>query len=190
VTTVTSYPPDGVEVLDFVGAGVGLGAGVGDFDGGASVGLGAGCGADDVGPGAGRELCEPPPALVLGAGEPALPPEGDTDGWPEARADPDGDGLPARVLAVDCAPEPDAPWPAVDCEPVEVPASLCAAVLANKVVIPNAVTRLSSVARQVSRDRRRSPVSRLALRFRCLMAVTPPGLGLRAHQDRPSGLLR
>jgi hypothetical protein len=44
--------------------------------------------------------------------------------------------------------------------PDVVPAALLAAVFANRVVIPNAATTLSSVARQVSRDNRRNPVSR------------------------------
>jgi hypothetical protein len=53
-TAVTGYPPEGVEPLDLVGAGVGLGAGAGDVEGGASVG--DGFGADDVGRLAGCEL--------------------------------------------------------------------------------------------------------------------------------------
>ena len=58
-TALTGYPPDGVDVLDAVGAGVGLGAADGDLDGGAIVG--DGLGADDVVPLAG---CEPEvPAL-------------------------------------------------------------------------------------------------------------------------------
>jgi hypothetical protein len=57
---------------------------------------------------------------------------------------------------------------------VVVLTTLCA-VLANRVAIPKSVTTLSKVARQVSRDSRRIPESRLALRFRCLMDA--------AHQD-------
>jgi hypothetical protein len=53
-TAVTGYPPDGVDPLDFVGAGVGLGDGAGGVEGGASVG--DGFGADDVGWLAGCEL--------------------------------------------------------------------------------------------------------------------------------------
>jgi hypothetical protein len=46
VTEVNDYPPDGVDPLDFDGAGVGLGAGAGGFVDGAIVG--DGLGADDV----------------------------------------------------------------------------------------------------------------------------------------------
>jgi len=53
-TAVTSYPPDGVDPLDLVGAGVGLGAGAGGVEGGASVG--DGFGADGAGWLAGCEL--------------------------------------------------------------------------------------------------------------------------------------
>jgi hypothetical protein len=41
-TAGTSQPPDGWDVLDAVGAGVGLGAADGDFEGGARVGDGLG----------------------------------------------------------------------------------------------------------------------------------------------------
>jgi hypothetical protein len=47
-----------------------------------------------------------------------------------------------------------------DVVPDVVPATLLPAVFANRVVIPNAATTLSSVARQVSRDKRRKPMSR------------------------------
>ena len=76
------------------------------------------------------------------------------------------------------------------CFPMVAPAALLAAVFANRVVIPNAATTLSSVARQVSRDNRRNPVSR-ELAFRSTVphaGATRPELRLRAHQDRPSGL--
>ncbi len=46
VTEVNDYPPDGVDPLDFDGAGVGLGAGAGGVVDGAIVG--DGLGADDV----------------------------------------------------------------------------------------------------------------------------------------------
>jgi hypothetical protein len=59
--------------------------------------------------------------------------------------------LPAPGLVDDVVP---------DVVPEVVPATLLAAVFANRVVIPNAATMLSSVARQVSRDNRRNPVSR------------------------------
>lgn len=45
VTAVNDYPPDGVDPLDFDGAGVGLGAGAGGAVDGAIVGVGLG--ADD-----------------------------------------------------------------------------------------------------------------------------------------------
>ncbi len=58
-TAGTRYPPAAWDVLVAVGAGVGLGAADGDFEGGAIVG--DGLGADDVVPPAG---CEPEvPAL-------------------------------------------------------------------------------------------------------------------------------
>jgi hypothetical protein len=71
---------------------------------------------------------------------------------------PEGDELPLGVppeLAVLLAP-----GLVDDVVPDVVPAALLAAVFANRVVIPNAATTLSSVARQVSRDNRRNPVSR------------------------------
>jgi hypothetical protein len=60
--------------------------------------------------------------------------------------------------------------------PVEVEVPLVVlttllAVLAKSVVIPNAVTTLSKVARQVRRERRRIPESRPARRLRCLMGI-------------------
>jgi hypothetical protein len=181
---VTGYPP-GVDPLECVGAGVGLGAGAGGEGGGASVGDGFGFGGDDVGWPAGCELVFPP----LGAVELELA-DGEAAGLVEPWADADADALPEAVPA---GVLPDFAVP-LELWPEEVvldvgPAALCAAVLANSVVSPKAVTTLSSVARQVSRDRRRSPESRLALKLRCLMGVTPSGLRLRAHQDRPSGLL-
>jgi hypothetical protein len=183
-TAITSYPPAaGVDVLDAVGAGAGLGAAVGAFDGGAIVGDGFGAG--DVVLLAGREL-----VAVAAAAELDLPADRDARRRDLlADGDGDGDGLPAGVLADDEVPV--GLWLADDCVPVVpvVPAALCAAVLENRVVIPKAATALSSVARHVSRDRRRSPLSRLALRFRCLMAVISSGLRLRAHQGRPSGSL-
>ena len=171
-TAVNGYPPDGLDPLDFVGAGVGLGAGAGGDGGGASVG------ADDVGWLAGCELVVP----LLGAATERELADAEALGWVELRAE--GEALPAGVPDVGVAL---ALLPATVV--LDVPAALCAAVLANRVVSPNAVITLSSVARQVSRDRRTSPVSRRALRSRCLMGETPSGLRLRAHQDRPSGLL-
>jgi hypothetical protein len=152
-TAVNGYPPDGVDPLDFVGVGVGLGAGAGGDGGGASVGVGFG--ADDVALLDGFELLAVP---LLGAAEREL-------------ADAVGVGLPADSdalpVGVPLDAAPLALWLPVDV----VPATVCADVLENSVVMPNAATTLSSVARQVRRDRRRSPVSRLALRLRCLMDV-------------------
>jgi hypothetical protein len=104
-TAVTSYPPDGVEVLERVGVGVGLGAGVGDFVGGAIVG--EGCGADDEGPAAGCELFDPPPAGADDAERPAA-------GRPDLLGDADGVALAARPPAdgVGLLPLPLAPCPA------------------------------------------------------------------------------
>jgi len=175
-TAVNGYPPDGLDPLDVVGAGVGLGAGAGGDGGGASVG--DGFGADDVGWLAGCELVVP----LLGAATERELADAEALGWVELCAE--GEALPAGVPDVGVAL---ALLPAAVV--LDVPAALCAAVLANRVVSPNAVITLSSVARQVSRDRRTSPVSRRTLRSRCLMGETPSGLGLRAHQDRPSGLL-
>lgn len=177
---VTGYPP-GVDPLECVGAGVGLGAGAGGEGGGASVGDGFGFGGDDVGWPAGCELVFPP----LGAVELELA-DGEVAGLVEPCPDADGDGLPEAAPVLP-AVAPLAPGDDVVAD--VVPEALCAAVLANSVVSPKAATTLSSVARQVSRDRRRSPESRVALKLRCLMGVTPSGLRLRAHQDRPSGLL-
>ena len=176
---VTGYPPDGVGPLDLVGAGVGLGAGAGGDDGGARVGVGFGAELDWLGAG---ELAVPP-----GEGAERELADVEAAGWVELRADAEGDGPAVRVPADVAAAL--APFPVDDVVLDVVPATLCAAVLENRVVSPNAVITLSSVARHVSRDRRRSPLSRLALRLRCLMGDTPAGLRLRAHQDRASGLL-
>ncbi len=90
----------------------------------------------------------------------------------------DGDAL-GEVL---CPPDD---WV---CELDVVPALLLA-VLENSVVMPNAVTALSSVVRQVMRDSLRSPESLPAVRLLCLMAVTQPVAWLRAHQGRASDSL-
>jgi hypothetical protein len=124
--------------------------------------------------GAGAELREPdpPPELELevrdGLDERELPAEGDAAwpacavGWtPGAPARPflwcrcptEGVDVPADDAEVDgCVPEAAADWSAV----------WTGAVRANKVAKPTAVTALSCVARQVRRDRRRSPTERAA----------------------------
>ena len=182
-TAVKGYPTYGCDPLDFVGAGTGLGAGAGADEGGASVGFGFG--ADDVGWLAG---CEELPGPLLGAtAADRGPGEADAEGWLEPVFETVGDALP--VGAAVGVGEPLVLWRLDDVLLDVVPARLCAAVLANSVVSPNAVTTLSRVARQVRRDNRRSPLSRLALSFRCLMAATSSGQRLRAHQDCPSGLL-
>lgn len=137
---VTGYPPDGCDPLDFVGVGVGLGAGAGGDDGGDSVG--DGLGADEVGLLVGCELLVFP---LVGVGW-AL---ADADGWAELLGEADGEAVA----------ELDVPL-ALGLVDDVAPAALCAAVFENSVVSPNAATTLSSVARQVRRDRRRSPVSR------------------------------
>jgi len=146
-TAVSGCPPYGCDPLDFVGAGVGLGAGAGGVVGGATVG--DGFGAEDVAWLVGCELLVAP---LLGAAECELA-EADGVGCAELLAEPDG--VPVAELVVP-AEVPLALWLGDDV----VPAALCAAVLENRVVSPNAATTLSSVARQVRRDRRRSPVSR------------------------------
>jgi len=158
-TEVKCYPPDGCDPLDFVGAGVGLGAGAGG-DGGGEI-VGEGLGADVVGLLAGVELLPGPPA---GADRELA--DAEALGWVEVRADAEGD-----ALAVGVPPgvaEPLAEWP-VDAVLEVVPATLCAAVLKNSAINPDAASTLSTVARQVRRDRRRSATSRLALSFRCRM---------------------
>ncbi|HTA08516.1 MAG TPA: hypothetical protein VK836_08405, partial [Streptosporangiaceae bacterium] len=177
-TAVTDYLPAGVDPLDFVGAGVDVGAGAGAVVGGASVGAGLG-GADAGVVLAGCEFCARLAAgdelAAVGLGDDA-PADGDAAGLLELGAGPGGDGLAPGMPVEDGVPD-------------VVPAALCAAVLAKRVAIPNAATTLSSVARHVSLDRRRSPASRRTLRFRCFTDLTPPGLRLRAHQGRPSDSL-
>jgi hypothetical protein len=133
-----------LDVLDAVGAGVGLGAAVGGFDGGAIVGCGLG--AEEALPGWEFEVA------ALGAAwcaDRALR-------WPDLLADGDGEGLPDDADAVGLVPAGD--W-----FPVVVPTTPCAAVLANSVAITNAATRLSNVTRKVILDRRisrsQAPVS-------------------------------
>ncbi len=105
------------------------------------------------------------------------------------RADADGDAEPEDPLAVGVALAP-ALCPLVGwfCAADAAPAVL-PVVLAKSVVMPNAVTTLSKVVRQVMRDSRRSPESRPAVRLLCLMAATQPAARLRAHQDRASDSL-
>ncbi len=105
------------------------------------------------------------------------------------RADADGDAEPEDPLAVGAglAPAlcPLVGWfCAADAAPAVLPV-----VLAKSVVMPNAVTTLSKVVRQVMRDSRRSPESRPAVRLLCLMTATQPVARLRAHQDRASDSL-
>jgi hypothetical protein len=162
MAVVTGYPPDGCDPLDFVGAGVGLGAGAGGDGGGASVG--EGFGADEVGWLVGWVLAGPLPGEAAADRELE---DADAPGSVELCADADGDPLAFAV-----PPEVAAPfalWAVAD--------ALCAAVFENKVVSPNAAMTLRRVARQVSRDRRRSPVSRLALRVRCLTDKVQQRLG-------------
>ena len=120
-----------------VGAGVGLGAGAGGVVGGAIVGVGAGAdvAAGAAGATAARCRCRGRDAARV----PAVA---------------DGDGLaPAgpREAAGD--------WTAGGA--VVCPAA-CSAVRPNRMARPNAATVLSSVARQVSTDRRFRPESRRA----------------------------
>ncbi len=164
-----------------VGAGVGLGAGVGEWVGGASVGAGAGW---EVVPPAGCVPWVLPLVLVEVGVE--VPAEG--DGFPAADAPADGEALAAGKLAED-VPFPAVVCPADDCVEAEVLAPSCAADRAKSVVKPNAVTRLSSAARQVRRASRRKPASRCARRLWLPMADTSAELGLRAHQGCTSGLL-
>jgi len=143
---INGCPPYGCDPLDFVGVGVVLGAGAGGEDGFDSVG--EGFGGDDVCWTVGCELEVP----LLGAAA-GWELDADAAGCVELRAAdgealPDGDPLEVGVPL------------AVGLVPGVVPATLCAAVLANRVVIPKAATTLSNVARHVRRERRRSPVSR------------------------------
>ena len=154
-------------MLEAVGAGVALGAGAGGVVGGAIVGF---CfGAADAGAAAGRELW-------LAAGAPPW-------GWLavleladclDERLDADADGDAEGLVPLADGDGADVPVDGCVAAPLVV-ATLCA-VLAKSEAIPNAVTTLSKVARQVSRDRRRIPESRPARRLRCLMEV--------AQQDR------
>lgn len=180
-TAVNGYPPYGCDPLDVVGAGVGLGAGAGGVVG--AVIVGAGFGAAEVEWLPAGEL-----AVPLGAAAERELADAEAPGWVELCAEAEGDAPCVRVPADVGAPLEL--LPVADVVLDVVPAALCAAVLANRVESPNAVIALSSVARHVRRDRRRSPVSRFALRLRCLTGETQPGLRLRAHQDRASGLLR
>ena len=88
---------------------------------------------------------------------------------PDADADGDAEGL--VPLADGCGAElPLVPADGCVAVPLVLLTTLLA-VLANSVVIPNAVTTLSKVARQVRRERRRIPESRPARRLRCLMGI-------------------
>ena len=107
----------------------------------------------------------------------------------DLRADADGDGERDEPLAEGGALGPVL-WPLDGrvCTLEAVPAALLA-VLENSVAMPNAVTTLSSVVRQVIRESRRSPESLPAVRLLCRMAATQPAARLRAHQDRASDSL-
>jgi hypothetical protein len=159
-TEVNCYPPYGCDPLDFVGAGVGLGAGAGG-DGGGEI-FGEGLGVDVVGLGVGAELLLPGP--LAGADRELA--DAEALGWVEVRADGEGDALAVGVAPGVAAPLAVRP---VDTVLEVVPAALCAAVLKNIVINPDAASTLSTIARQVRLVRRRSATSRLALSFRCRM---------------------
>lgn len=150
--------------------GVGFGAGAELLDG---AGAGAELGGASVDEG--EEPCEPDPPeldeldLLEGPDEPEPPAEGTaawpacTVGWTPDAACPflwcrwpaEGAGVPAADEEIEvegCEPEAPVDWSAV----------WAGAVRANKVAKPTAATALSSVARQVSRERRRSPAERAA----------------------------
>jgi hypothetical protein len=162
-----------VDVLDVVGAGVGLGDGAGGLVGGATVGLGVvGFGAAVVGAFVGLAEC-----AVAGLGAEVVAPADLC-----AFADADGEEPLADGEALDPALElPDGWVFAVGAVPAEL-----LAVLEKRVVMPNAVTTLSNAVRQVMRDSLRRPESLPAVRLLCLMAATQPAARLRAHQDGAS----
>jgi hypothetical protein len=147
---------------------VGDGAGAGGVVGGASVGFGVGFGAVLTG-------------LFVGAGGAGAP------GAPAVVAVDVGLGAPAGVRLAFALADDVGLAPGVGCAAgvgdapedgavVELDTVL-AAVLAKTVAMPNALTALRSMARQVIRDSLRRPESRAAPRFRCFMRTADQDQG-------------
>jgi hypothetical protein len=133
-----------------------------------------------VGAGAGLVLCDAGALDVVAPGLGAAPDDGPALPVRAPLAPGDALLLALGVAGADGAGDCDEDEDDDDVVPELV--VVLAAVLANSVVMPKAVTTLSSVARQVILDSLTSPESRAAARLRCLMPASPSARRLRAHQ--------